>query len=59
MRDLLTEVMVNTDKFYQGRMEYFEDVESEEREERFTLFERDAKTWDVEEKDPFSGRTIK
>ena len=40
-------------------MEYFEDVESEEREERFTLFERDAKTWDVEEKDPFSGRTIK
>ena len=59
MRDLLTELMVNTDKFDQGHMEYFEDCDQEEREERLTLFDRDAKTWNIEEKDPFSGRIIK
>ena len=58
MRDLFTDVMVNTDKFYQGHMEFFEDVEEEEKEERLKVY-RDTKTWDVEEKDPFSGRIIK
>ena len=47
MRDLLTEVMVNTDKFYQGHMEFFEDVEEEEKEERLKVY-RDAKTWNLE-----------
>ena len=49
MQDLLTELTVNTDKFYQGRMEYFEDLEEEEKEECLTLFESDAKTWNLEE----------
>ena len=48
MRDLLTELMVNTDTFDQGRMEFFEDCNQEEREERFTLFERDSITWNLE-----------
>ena len=46
MRDLLTELTVNTDKFYQGRMEYFEDVEEEEKEERLKVY-RDSKTWNL------------
>ena len=46
MRDLLTEVMVNTDKFYQGHMEFFEDVEEEEKEERLKVY-RDSKTWNL------------
>ena len=49
MRDLLTDVMVNTDKFYQGHMEFFEDVEEEEKEERLKVY-RDAKTWNLEAK---------
>ena len=48
MQDLLTEVMVNTDKFYQGRMEYFEDVEEEEKEECLKVY-RDSTTWNQEE----------
>lgn len=47
MQDLLTEVTVNTDKFYQGRMEFFEDVESEEKEERLEVY-YDSKTWNLE-----------
>ena len=46
MQDLLTELTVNTDKFYQGRMEYFEDVESEEKEECLIIY-RDSKTWNL------------
>ena len=48
MQDLLTELTVNTDKFYQGRMEYFEDVESEEKEECLKVY-RDSYTWNQEE----------
>ena len=47
MQDLLTELTVNTDKFYQGRMEYFEDVESDEKEERLKVY-YDSKTWNLE-----------
>jgi len=47
MRDLLTELTVNTDKFYQGHMEFFEDVEEEEKEERLKVY-RDSKTWNLE-----------
>ena len=47
MRDLLTEVMVNTDKFYQGHMEFFEDVEEEEKEECLEVY-YDSKTWNLE-----------
>ena len=46
MQDLLTELNVNTDKFYQGRMEYFEDVESDEKEERLKVY-RDSYTWNL------------
>ena len=48
MRDLLTDVMVNTDKFYQGHMEFFEDVEEEEKEERLKVY-YDSTTWNQEE----------
>ena len=48
MQDLLTELTVNTDKFYQGRMEYFEDVESEEKKERLEIY-YDSTTWNLEE----------
>ena len=48
MQDLLTELNVNTDKFYQGRMEYFEDVESEEKKERLEIY-YDSTTWNLEE----------
>ena len=48
MRDLLTELMVNTNKFDQGHMEFFEDCNQEEREERLEVY-RDAKTWNQEE----------
>ena len=47
MQDLLTELTVNTNKFYNGSMEYFEDVESEEKEERLKVY-RDSKTWNLE-----------
>ena len=46
-KDLLTDLMVNTDKFYQGHMEFFEDVEEEEKEERLKVY-RDAYTWNLE-----------
>ena len=48
MRDLLTDLMVNTDKFYQGHMEFFEDVESEEKKERLEIY-YDSTTWNLEE----------
>ena len=47
MKDLLTDLIVNTDKFYQGNMEFFEDVEEEEKEERLEVY-RDSKTWNLE-----------
>ena len=47
MRDLLTDLTVNTDKFYQGRMEFFEDCDQEEREEQLKVY-RDSKTWNLE-----------
>jgi hypothetical protein len=47
MRDLLTDLMVNTDKFDQGHMQFFEDVEEEEKEERLKVY-RDSKTWNLE-----------
>ena len=46
MQDLLTELNVNTDKFYQGRMEYFEDVESDEKEECLKVY-RYSYTWNL------------
>ena len=46
MQDLLTELNVNTDKFYQGRMEYFEDVESDEKAECLKVY-RDSYTWNL------------
>ena len=48
MQDLLTELTVNTNKFDQGHMEFFEDCDQEEREERLTLFDRDSITWNLE-----------
>ena len=50
MRDLLTDLVVNTDKFYNGNMEFFEDVEEEEKEEKLTLY-RDSNTWYLEEEE--------
>ena len=50
MRDLLTELTVNTDKFYQGHMEFFEDVEEEEKEDRLKVY-RDSKTWNLAEEE--------
>ena len=47
MRDLLTDLMVNTNKFDQGHMEFFEDVEEEEKEERLKVY-YDSKTWNLE-----------
>ena len=47
-KDLLTDLMVNTDKFYQGHMEFFEDVESEEKKERLEIY-YDSTTWNLEE----------
>jgi hypothetical protein len=46
MRDLLTDVLVNTDKFYQGHMEFFEDVESDEKEECLKVY-YDSTTWNL------------
>ena len=46
MRDLLTEIMVNNDNFYQGNLEFFEDVEEEEKKERLQVY-RDWNTWDL------------
>ena len=48
MQDLLTELTVNTNKFYNGNMEYFEDVESEEKKERLEIY-YDSTTWNLEE----------
>ena len=47
MRDLLTDLVENNDNFYQGNLEFFEDVEEEEKKERLKIY-RDSKTWNLE-----------